>query len=88
VIGLPGETVEIQQGHVYINGELLQEPYLTQLTFSSHSREVVPEDSIFVLGDNRGYSSDSRSFGVVKLEYVIGRAWFRYWPLDEIGFVR
>ncbi len=88
VIGLPGEMVEIQQGHVYINGELLQEPYLTQLTFSSHSREVVPEDSIFVLGDNRGYSSDSRSFGVVKLEYVIGRAWFRYWPLDEIGFVR
>lgn len=88
IVGLPGETVEIRQGHVYIGGELLDEPYLNQLTFSSHPVEQVPEDSVFVLGDNRGYSSDSRSFGMVRLEYILGRAWFRYWPLEAIGLVK
>ena len=88
VIGLPGESVEIRQGHVYINGQLLDEHYVNQLTFSSHASEVVPEDGVFVLGDNRGFSSDSRAFGTVRLEYIIGRAWFRYWPPEDIGFVR
>ncbi len=88
VVGLPGEQVEIRQGHVYINGQLLDEHYVDQLTFSSHAAEVVPDDSAFVLGDNRSFSSDSRSFGMVRLEYIIGRAWFRYWPPGNIGFVK
>jgi signal peptidase I len=87
IVGLPGEVVEIRQGHVYINGAPLNEPYLNQLTFSSHPVETMPDDSVFVLGDNRGYSADSRSFGVVRLEYILGHAWFRYWPLEVIGLV-
>ena len=88
VVGLPGESVEIHQGRVYVNGQLLSEHYVNQLTFSNHPAEVVSEDSVFVLGDNRSFSSDSRSFGMVRLEYIIGRAWFRYWPPTDIGFVR
>lgn len=88
VVGLAGEVVEIHDGRVYINGEALEEPYLNQLTYSHHPREMVPEGSVFVLGDNRGFSSDSRSFGMVSLEHIVGRAWFCYWPPGDIGFVR
>jgi signal peptidase I len=88
VVGLPGETVDIRGGQVHINGKLLTEPYLNQLTYSSHQRELVPEKSVFVLGDNRGHSSDSRSFGVVKSDYIVGRAWFCYWPPEDFGFIR
>jgi signal peptidase I len=49
---------------------------------------VVPEDGVFVMGDNRGYSSDSRSFGVVDLEHIVGRAWFCYWPPSDIGLIK
>jgi signal peptidase I len=87
VIGLPGERVEIRGGQVHVNGKLLTEPYLNQLTYSSHQRQVVPENSVFVLGDNRGHSSDSRYFGVVKVEYIVGRAWFCYWPPEDVGLV-
>ena len=87
VVGLPGETIEIREGHVYINGQMLTEPYLQQLTYGGIGPYVVAPDSIFVLGDNRGASNDSRSFGEVKISSIVGRAWFRYWPLDEIGFL-
>ena len=88
VIGLPGEVIDVREGRIYVDGQLFQEPYLNQLTFSSHTREVVPDDCYFVLGDNRGYSSDSRSFGMVHKEYLVGRAWFCYWPISDIGFIR
>lgn len=87
VIGLPGETIEIRDGHVYINGQLLQEPYLQQLTYGNTGPHVISLGSVFVLGDNRGASNDSRSFGEVRLSDIIGRAWFRYWPLHEIGLL-
>jgi len=87
VVGLPGEVVEIRDGQVHINGQLLAEPYLNQYTYSNHAREVVSQDSVFVLGDNRGFSSDSRSFGMVRLEYIVGHAWFCYWPPSDIGFI-
>jgi signal peptidase I len=87
-VGLPGETIEIHDGQVFIDGVLLSEPYLTQLTYSGREVVVVPQDSLFVMGDNRAYSSDSRAFGVVGLEHVMGRAWLRYWPLDDVGFLR
>jgi len=88
VVGLPGETVEITDGHVLINGQVLDEPYLNQFTYQGMPPRVVPPNEVFVLGDNRGFSNDSRAFGFVPFSDIIGRAWFRYWPPLEIGFVR
>ena len=80
VIAVPGEAVEIRQGKVFINGEELDEPRTT--TCSRHCSLTVPADSYYVLGDNRGASDDSRRWGLVPAENIIGRAWVRYWPLD------
>lgn len=85
VIGLPGDTVEVRDGHVYINGEQLDEPYIAQPTLGVMSPRLVPEEHVFVLGDNRNASNDSRAFGVVPFDDIIGRAWFKYWPMSEIG---
>lgn len=88
VIGLPGDIVEIHDGQVYVNGQALTEPYLSGATTGFYAPTTVPPLHIFVLGDNRGFSNDSRSFGTIPLEDVIGRAWFSYWPIDQVGFVR
>lgn len=85
VVGLPGDTIEITNGKVYINDELLSEPYLNQDTPGQVARQIVPEEHVFVLGDNRGSSNDSRYFGMVPYENILGRAWLRYWPPSEIG---
>ena len=85
VIALPGETVEVRDGHVYINGQVLNEPYLDQNTYPGMPAKVVPPNEVFVLGDNRGASNDSRAFGFVPYSDIVGKAWFRYWPLSDIG---
>lgn len=85
IIALPGETIEIRRGNVHINGEPIDEPYITQLTTGSLEPLLVPEEHLFVLGDNRGASNDSRYFGVVPYDRVLGRAWLRYWPPSDIG---
>ena len=85
VVGLPGETVEVRDGRVYINGQVLDEPYLDQSTYPGMPSRVVPENEVFVLGDNRGQSNDSRMFGFVPFSDIVGRAWFRYWPPAAIG---
>jgi len=87
VVGLPGETIEVRDHKVFINGQPLNEPYLDRPIRRSMPPRHIPEDSVFVLGDNRGFSNDSRSFGPVPLSNVIGRAWIRYWPPDQIGLV-
>ncbi len=87
VVGLPGERVEIHDGLVYIDGVPLAEPYLIQGTTGHVGPVVVPPLHVYVLGDNRGYSNDSRSFGPVPLENIVGRAWLSYWPLDKAGLV-
>ena len=87
VIGLPGEVVEIKEGRVFINGAPLEEPYLNQFTAGQMAPMVVPPLHIFVLGDNRGFSYDSRSFGMVSFADIVGRAWLSYWPPDEFGLV-
>ena len=85
VIGLPGETVEIHDGKVYINGTLLDEPYLTQETRGRFGPIVIPPLHVFVLGDNRSFSNDSRAFDAVPIEDILGRAWLSYWPVEDLG---
>lgn len=94
IIALPGEKVKIENGHVLINENLLSEPYLTSLTtlypgsFIEEGTEiVVPDREFFVMGDNRAHSSDSREFGTVKRNLIIGRAFIRYWPINKFGVV-
>ena len=86
VIGLPGDQVRVLNGKVYVNGEALNEPYIAA-TPNYHSDVTVPEDSLFVLGDNRNNSSDSHNWGEVPLEKVIGKAVFVYWPPGEWGII-
>ncbi len=88
VIGLPGEIVEFKDGHVFVNGEMLEESFTSEETQAGRRSAVtVPPLHVFVLGDNRNRSNDSRSFGAVPIENIIGRAWFSYWPPDTLGFV-
>jgi signal peptidase I len=87
VIALPGDTVEVHDGRVWVNGQPVDEPYLTQPTMGQMAPLVIPDGHVFVLGDNRGFSNDSRSFGTVPLENIVGHAWLSYWPPDQIGFV-
>ena len=88
VIGLPGERVTLADGRVYIDGARLDEPYLSKPTVSHTRSWLVPPLAVFVMGDNRGASRDSRVFGPVPLDQIVGRAVFRYWPLDEVGVMR
>jgi signal peptidase I len=87
VIALPGETVEIRNGQVYINDTPLDEPWAVNPGGGHFGPLAIPPLTIFVLGDNRGASNDSRNFGPVAIENVVGRAWLSYWPLEYIGFV-
>jgi signal peptidase I len=85
VIGLPGETVWAKNGHVFVDGVRIQEPYLTQKT-DDFPHTKVPADSLFVMGDNRGNSLDSRfGLGFVPLGQVIGKADFVIWPPSRAG---
>ncbi len=88
VIGLPGDTVEIEGGRVYVDGRALDEPYLDQVTRGEMAPTTVPPLKVFVLGDNRNFSNDSRSFGMVPIENIVGRAWLSYWPLEDFGLLR
>lgn len=88
VIGLPGERVTIADGRVFIDGVALAEPYLDQETQSQAQSRLVPPLQVFVMGDNRQASRDSRIFGPVPRDQIVGRALFRYWPLDHFGLVR
>jgi signal peptidase I len=89
VVGLPGETVEILDGHVYIEGVELDEPFVAEETRAGRQEHItVPPLHVYVLGDNRNHSNDSRSFGPVPIDDIIGRAWISYWPLDDLGLVR
>lgn len=92
VIGLPGEHILIKDGKVYINDELLEESYLQDGVVTDNGKGncidlVVPENSVFVMGDNRAQSTDSRCFGCVPLEKIEGKVWIRIWPLNLFGKV-
>jgi signal peptidase I len=83
VIGLPGDTVQVTGGQVYVNGVLLDEPYLTGYVNNDMPARVVEEGRYFVMGDNRNNSSDSRTFGSITPQSIVGRAWLVYWPPSD-----
>jgi signal peptidase I len=88
LIGFPGETVEVRGGAVLINGHALDEPYLEDPGNSSRAASVLPDGEYFVLGDNRNNSSDSRSWGNLPRDRIVGKAWLSYWPPALWGLVR
>ena len=93
IIGLPGETLQIADGEIYINGEVLEESYgreVMQDAGLAAEPITLGDDEYFVLGDNRNYSSDSRdpSVALIHRKEIIGRAWLRIWPLDSFGILK
>ena len=90
VIAGPGDTIRIDHGHVYVNGEQLDEKYVPSRYEDDRSAPAmrVPEHAYFVMGDHRSISSDSRDFGPVEQSLIYGKAAFVYWPLEQAGVVR
>jgi signal peptidase I len=89
VIALPGDTLRVDLGHVYVNGNLLHEPYVPPEYRDNRSlaEMVIPADSYFMMGDHRSISSDSRDFGPVDRSLIYGKAVFVYWPAHDVGVV-
>lgn len=96
VIGVPGDTVSVNNGNVYLNGKLLNESAFLKPDVKTYGGDflkdgekiTVPPDEYFVMGDNRSYSSDSREWGFVKRSEVIGESMLIYWPIKRMGFIK
>jgi len=90
IVAVPGDTVEIRDGHVWLNSNQLDEPSIQQPTLPinrSFTQMTLAPNQLYVLGDNRRNSSDSRAWGPVSMQTVVGRAWLVYWPPSSWGFV-
>jgi signal peptidase I len=90
VIGLPGDDVRVDHGHVFVNGEELAEPYVAMKYQDDRSvpELVIPAGEVFVMGDHRNISSDSRDFGPIDKKLIYGKAAYVYWPVRDSGSVR
>jgi signal peptidase I len=86
VMGLPGETIELRAGHTLINGKLIDEPWVLSFGSEYYAPAKIPDDHIFIIGDNRPLSHDSRAIGPIPTNQIIGRVIFIYWPLNEFKF--
>jgi signal peptidase I len=87
VVGLPGETIEIRDGHLYIDGDELADQYVPAgyIDSSNYGPRKIPLGEYFVMGDHRDSSNDSRVFGPVSRSFIYGKAVFAYWPVDHFG---
>lgn len=85
VVGLPGDKLEIRNHTTYVNGQPLYEPFVLDKSRNDFGPIVVPKDSVFVMGDNRNNSDDSRVWGFLPIQNITGRTLFRYWPIDHLG---
>jgi signal peptidase I len=94
VIGKPGETIEVRDDNIYIDGEALEESYIPEEfdilpgAFTRDREIILGENEYFVSGDNRPYSSDSRAWGPIQRSDIVGKAFFRYWPANQIGIIK
>lgn len=84
VIGLPGETLWVEDGRICIDGHFLNEPYIPEPIFYTMDPITIPENTYFVMGDNRNSSYDSHAWGVLPIENIKGKAFVMYWPIDHI----
>lgn len=88
VIGVPGDTITFENSEVYVNGERVDEPYINEPCRSCAEEPIVlGDDEFFIMGDNRNRSRDSRSFGPVTRDHIVGEVVFRYWPINRLGVV-
>ena len=91
VIGIAGDHIKIEDGKVYLNEEELQEDYVREGEITDNrnfSDIIVPEGYVFVMGDNREHSADSRNFGCIPVDKIEGKVWIRFWPLSEFGKIK
>ncbi|WNG42740.1 signal peptidase I [Archangium minus] len=85
VIAVSGQEVQVRDGQVLVDGQPLREPYISDSPTYTWGPARVPEDMLFVLGDNRNASADSHVWGFLPRTYVSGKAWLRFWPVDRLG---
>jgi signal peptidase I len=85
VVGLPGETIEVRDNHVLVNGAPIEEPYLPEVFMPDEPSITVGPDEVFVMGDNRDASFDSRRFGAIPLDDLVGEAFVTIWPISHLG---
>jgi len=88
IVALPGETIEVRDGHVLIDGQTIDEPWVGNFGGPDYSLTEIPPGHIFIMGDNRGNSHDSRHIGPIPIEDIKGRVWLVYWPLEEFQFLK
>jgi signal peptidase I len=87
VVAVEGEVVEVREGHTYIDGQPIEEPRVTYYGGQDYGPALVPADHVFVVGDNRSLSRDSRAIGPVAMDSIRGRVWLVYWPPGQIELV-